>query len=69
MNNSPVKSELYVALENGRINLLLTSYNLLKNLSLMLSEPGFANKLRNAGSAEEITKRLIACEKNLFSYS
>ena len=43
--------------------------NLLKNLSLMLSEPGFANKLRNAGSAEEITKRLIACEKNLFSYS
>ena len=26
MNNSPVKSELYVALENGRINLLLTSY-------------------------------------------
>ncbi len=29
MNNSPVKSELYVALENGRINLLLTSY---KNL-------------------------------------
>ena len=43
--------------------------NLLKNLSLMLSEPGFANKLRNAGSAEEITKRLKACEKNLFSYS
>ena len=28
MNNSPVKSELYVALENGRINLLLTSYEI-----------------------------------------
>ena len=26
MNNSPVKSELYVALENGRINSILTIY-------------------------------------------
>ncbi|MGN0893382.1 MAG: PTS sugar transporter subunit IIA [Succinivibrio sp.] len=40
--------------------------NLLSNLSLLLSEPGFANKLRNSGSSEEITKRLISCEKNLF---
>ena len=41
--------------------------NLLSNLSLMLSEPGFADKLRKAGSSVEITKRLISCEKNLFS--
>ncbi|NLK84663.1 MAG: PTS transporter subunit EIIA [Aeromonadales bacterium] len=39
----------------------------LGNLSLMLSIPGFANKLRNSGSTEEITKRLIACERNLFN--
>ena len=31
MNNSPVKSELYVALENGRINSILTTYKFLKN--------------------------------------
>ena len=40
--------------------------NLLGNLSLMLSAPGFADKLRRSGSSEEITKRLISCEKNLF---
>lgn len=41
--------------------------NLLSNLSLMLSEPGFADKLRHSGSSEEITKRLISCERNLFN--
>lgn len=41
--------------------------NLLSNLSLMLSEPGFADKLRHSGSNEEITKRLILCERNLFN--
>lgn len=41
--------------------------NLLSNLSLMLSEPGFADKLRHSGSNEEITKRLISCERNLFN--
>ena len=35
MNNSPVKSELYVALENGRINLLLTSYKILEKPTVM----------------------------------
>jgi len=40
--------------------------SILANLSLMLSEPGFADKLRRAGSSEEITKRLILCEKKLF---
>ena len=29
MNNSPVKSELYVAYENGRINSILTIYEIL----------------------------------------
>lgn len=33
----------------------------------MLSEPGFADKLRHSGSNEEITKRLILCERNLFN--
>ncbi len=40
--------------------------NMLANLSLILSEPGFADKLRRSGSSEEITKRLILCEKKLF---
>ena len=40
--------------------------SILANLSLILSEPGFADKLRRAGSSEEITKRLILCEKKLF---
>lgn len=40
--------------------------SLLSNLSLMLSEPGFADKLRKSISPEEINKRLIACEKQLF---
>ena len=31
MNNSPVKSELYVALENGRINSILTIYKKIKH--------------------------------------
>ena len=42
--------------------------NLLGNLSLMLSEPGFADKLRHSGSSEEITRRLIACEKKMFKF-
>lgn len=45
----------------------ISHINLLSNLSLMLSEPGFADKLRHSGSNEEITKRLISCERNLFN--
>ncbi len=47
--------------DNGRAHM-----NLLGNLSLVLSEPGFADRLRHAGSSEDITKRLILCEKKLF---
>lgn len=45
----------------------ISHISLIGNLSLMLSEPGFANKLRQSGSSEEITRRLIACERNLFN--
>ena len=47
MNNSLARSELYVALENGRINLLLTSYkiNLLKLFHAQTDELSFCRIL------------------------
>lgn len=52
---------LIAAPDDGRSHI-----SLLGNLSLMLSEPGFADKLRKSTSPEEINTRLITCEKQLF---
>ena len=47
MNNSPVKSELYVALENGRINLLLTSYIFLDRDGTINVEKHYLHKIED----------------------
>jgi melibiose permease len=41
--------------------------NLLGQLSVILNIPGFADKLRSAGSSLEITDRILKCEKQLKS--
>ena len=41
--------------------------NLLGQLSIILNIPGFADKLRSAGSSLEITDRILKCEKQLKS--
>lgn len=40
-----------------------THLNLLGRLSLLLNEPGFADRLRACGSSTELFERLIQCEK------
>lgn len=42
-----------------------THLNLLGRLSLLLNEPGFADKLRSSGSPTELFERLIQCEKHV----
>ena len=42
-----------------------THLNLLARLSLLLNEPGFADKLRASGSSTELFERLIQCEKHI----
>lgn len=42
-----------------------THLNLLGRLSLLLNEPGFADKLRSSGSPTELFERLIQCEKHI----
>lgn len=43
----------------------VTHMNLLGRLSLLLNEPGFADRLRTSGSPTELFERLIKCEKNI----
>lgn len=43
----------------------VTHMNLLGRLSLLLNEPGFADRLRASGSSSELFERLIKCEKNI----
>lgn len=43
----------------------VTHMNLLGRLSLLLNEPGFADRLRASGSPSELFERLIRCEKNI----
>lgn len=43
----------------------VTHMNLLGRLSLLLNEPGFADRLRSSGSSTELFERLIKCEKNI----
>lgn len=42
-----------------------THLKLLGRLSLLLNEPGFADKLRDCGSTTEIFERLVQCEKHV----
>lgn len=42
-----------------------TNLKLLGRLSLLLNEPGFADKLRSSGSTTEMFERLIQCEKRI----
>ncbi len=42
-----------------------THLKLLGRLSLLLNEPGFADKLRACGSTTEIFERLVQCEKHV----
>lgn len=42
-----------------------THLNLLGRLSLLLNEPGFADRLRACGSSTELFERLIQCEKHI----
>lgn len=42
-----------------------THLNLLGRLSLLLNEPGFADRLRACGSTTELFERLIQCEKHI----
>lgn len=43
----------------------ITHMNLLGRLSLLLNEPGFADRLRASGSSSELFESLIKCEKNI----
>lgn len=43
----------------------VTHMNLLGRLSLLLNEPGFADRLRTSGSPTELFERLVKCEKNI----
>lgn len=42
-----------------------THMNLLGRLSLLLNEPGFADKLRASGSPTELFERMIQCERHI----
>lgn len=62
------------ALDNRKCDLIFllaspddgyTHLNLLGRLSLLLNEPGFADKLRSSGSPTELFERLIQCEKHI----